>query len=39
MILKKSITKNLKGKSLLNLWQSTFKNVSEEFKKESPKKE
>ena len=34
----KSITKNLKGKSLLNLWQSTFKNVSEEFKKESPKK-
>ena len=31
-------TKNLKGKILLNIWQNTFKNLSEEFKKESPKK-
>ena len=34
----KSITKDLKGNSLLNIWQNTFKNISEEFKKESPKK-
>ena len=33
-----SYTKNIKGKNLLKLWQSTFKEVSEIFKKESPKK-
>ena len=33
-----SYTKNIKGKSLLKLWQSTFEEVSEIFRKESPKK-
>ena len=34
----KFITNNLNGKNLLNIWENTFKNVSEEFKKELPKK-
>ena len=34
----KSFTYNVKGKDLLNLWQVTFKKVSNFFRKESPKK-